>query len=204
MEPYREKLLLDVSKLPSVSIGHKNVSWLGNIFYMVIEGTMFVLVIASYFYLRSRAVDWPPAPQVPPALTFGIANAAILVLSLVPARWIQKRAALANRNGVRSGLFILAAMALASIVVRWFEFASLHCRWTDNAYASTIWVLLGVHTGHLITEFIETTVIGVIACTSKMEGNRFADADTNSVYWYFVVATALLCDLIIYATPRFI
>ena len=54
MEPYREKLLLDVSKLPSVSIGHKNVSWLGNIFYMVIEGTMFVLVIASYFYLRSR------------------------------------------------------------------------------------------------------------------------------------------------------
>ena len=61
-----------------------------------------------------------------------------------------------------------------------------------------------MHTGHLITEFIETTVIGVIACTSKMEGNRFADADTNSVYWYFVVATALLCDLIIYATPRFI
>ena len=204
MEPYREKLLLDVSKLPSVSIGHKNVSWLGNIFYMVIEGTMFVLVIASYFYLRSRSVDWPPPPQVPPALTFGIANAVVLALSLVPARWIQKRAALTDRTGVRSGLFILAIIALTSIAVRWFEFGSLHCRWTDNAYASTVWVLLGVHTGHLITEFIETSIIGLIACTPKMQGNRFADADTNSVYWYFVVATALLCDLIIYVTPRFI
>ena len=70
MEPYREKLLLDVSKLPSVSIGHKNVSWLGNIFYMVIEGTMFVLVIASYFYLRSRSVDWPPRAASSPGAHF--------------------------------------------------------------------------------------------------------------------------------------
>lgn len=204
MEAYREKLLLDVSKVPSVSIGHRNITWLGNIFYMMIEGTMFLLIIASYFYLRSRSVDWPPAPQMPPALRYGIANGVILVLSLVPARWIQRRAAAGDRAGVRSGLFILAALALVSIAVRWFEFGTLHCRWSDNAYASTIWVLLGIHTGHLITEFIETSVIGFVACTPKMEGNRFADADTNSVYWYFVVATALLCDFIIYVTPRFI
>lgn len=204
MEAYREKLLLDVSKLPSVAIGHRNVSWLGNIFYMVIEGTMFLLMIASYFYLRSRSVDWPPAPYMPPALRYGIANVAILLLSLIPARWIQKRAAAADRPNVRLGLFILAAMALVAIVVRWFEFGALNCRWTDNGYASTVWALLGVHTGHLITEFIETFLIGAIACTPKMEGNRFADADTNSVYWYFVVATALICDLVIYGAPRFI
>ncbi len=204
MEAYREKLLLDVSKLPSVSIGHRNISWLGNIFYMVIEGTMFLLIIASYFYLRSRSVDWPPAPQMPPAAAYGIVNGALLLLSLIPARWIQRSAAAGDRTRVRSGLFILAALAVVSIVVRWFEFGKLNCRWTDNAYASTIWVLLSVHTGHLITEFIETSVIGFIACTPKMEGNRFADADTNSVYWYFVVATALICDFVIYVTPRFI
>lgn len=204
MEAYREKLLLDVSKLPSVSIGHRNVSWLGNIFYMVIEGTMFLLIIASYFYLRGRSVDWPPAPQMPPALRYGIANSVILLLSLIPARWIQRRAAVGDRISVRLGLFVLALFTFASIVVRWFEFGTLNCRWTDNAYASTIWVLLGVHTGHLITEFIETSVIGLIAGTPRMEGNRFADADSNSVYWYFVVATAFICDLVIYATPRFI
>ncbi len=204
MEAPRETLFLDVSKLPSVSIGHQNVTWLGNIFYMLIEGTMFVLVIASYFYLRSRAVDWPPAPQLPPGLRYGIANGVLLLLSLVPARWIQRYAAAGDRARVRWGLFVLALLALASLVIRWLEFGTLNCRWTDNAYASTVWVLLGVHTGHLITEFIETSVIGLIACTTKMEGNRFADADTNSVYWYFVVASAVICDLVIYVAPRFI
>jgi cytochrome c oxidase subunit 3 len=204
MEGYREKLRLDVSKLPSVSIGHRNISWLGNVFYMAIEGTMFLLVIASYFYLRSRSIDWPPAPQVPPIVAYGIANGAILLLSLVPARWIQLRALGSDRIRVRTGLFVLAALALASILLRWFEFGALNCRWTDNAYASTIWVLLGIHTGHLITEFIETFVISIIACTSKMEGTRFADAHTNSTYWYFVVVWAMVCDFVIYAAPRFI
>jgi cytochrome c oxidase subunit III len=200
----REKLRLDVSGLPSVSIGHRNVSWLGNVFYMTIEGTMFLLVIASYFYLRERSVNWPPAPQMPPALRYGVTNSVILLASLIPARWIQTQAFAGNRSKVRWGLLILAIFALFSIAVRWFEFTALNCRWTDNAYASTIWVLLGIHTGHLITEWIETSVIFGIACTRKMEGNRFADASSNSDYWYFVVATGLVCNFIIYASPRFL
>jgi cytochrome c oxidase subunit III len=199
-----EKLRLEVSGLPSVSIGHRNVSWLGNVFYMTIEGTMFLLVIASYFYLRERSVDWPPAPQMPPALRYGVANTLILLASLIPARWIQVQAFAGNRPKLRWGLLVLVLFASASIVLRWLEFTALNCRWTDNAYASTIWVLLGIHTGHLITEWIETSIIFGIASTAKMEGNRFADASNNSDYWYFVVAAALLCNFIIYATPRFL
>jgi cytochrome c oxidase subunit III len=204
MEPKGERLILDVSRLPAVSMGHRNVSWLGNIFYMVIEGTMFLLVIASYFYLRSRSVDWPPAPQVPPGIGFGVLNAIILLVSLIPAASIQKEARAGRRAGVRLGLLLLGVLAAVSIAVRWFEFMNLNCHWTNNAYASTIWVLLGIHTGHLITEWVETSVIFAVSCTSKMEGNRFSDASNNSDYWYFVVATALLCDFVIYATPRFL
>jgi cytochrome c oxidase subunit 3 len=204
VELYEEKLILDVSKLPSVSIGHRNVSWLGNIFYMAIEGTMFLLVIASYFYLRTRSVDWPPAPEQPPALQYGIANAVLFVVSLFPARWIQKQALVGNRSGVRIGLLVLALLAALIMALRWFEFTALNCHWTDNAYASTIWVLLAVHAGHVITEWAETSVLFAVSCTPRMEGNRFADASNNSDYWYFVVGTALLCDLVIYATPRFL
>ena len=204
MESSEERLLLDISHLPSVAIGHKNVSWLATIFYMAIEGTMFLLVFASYFYLRTRSVDWPPAPQMPPALRFGLANAVLFLLSAMPARWIQRQAFAGNRAKVRLGLLILGSFIFVTIAVRWFEFTTLHCKWTNNAYASTIWVLLAMHTGHLITEFIETTVIFSIACTSKMEGNRFADASTNSDYWYFVIVTAFLCDVVIYGTSRFL
>jgi heme/copper-type cytochrome/quinol oxidase subunit 3 len=182
--------------------GHKNVTWLGNVFYMTIEGAMFALVIASYFYLRTRSIEWPPGNYAPPSPWFGVVNSILLVISLAPARWIQKQAPLANRSKIRVGLLLLALFAIAAIVLRWFEFASLNCRWSDNAYASAIWVLLGMHTGHLITECLETLAILGVSLTDKMEGTRLVDAAINSDYWYFVVATALISSFVIYGTTR--
>ena len=204
--PYHEerRKVLDVSRLPEVAFGRTNVTWLGNVLYMLIEGTMFALVIASYFYLRTRETNWPPGVQSPPSVGFGIASAIVFLLSLAPARWIQRIAPLGDRARLRIGLMVLAGFALVAIVLRWFEFTSLNCHWTDNAYASSIWVLLGLHTGHLITEWIETLAILFVAFTPQMEGNRLADAAINSDYWYFVVVTGLISDFVIYATTRFL
>jgi heme/copper-type cytochrome/quinol oxidase subunit 3 len=88
------------------------------------------------------------------------------------------------------------------MVLRGFEFASLNCRWYENAYGSIIWTLIGVHTGHLITEFIETSVILCVSFTNKMEGTRLADVAINSDYWYFVVVSAMIVDFLLYGTTR--
>lgn len=197
-----EKRRLDVSNLPNIVFGRANVSWLGNVFYMTIEGAMFALVIATYFYLRTRSMEWPPGNQPPPYLWFGVVNSIVLLMSVVPARWVQKQARTGDRAGIRLGLLILAVFALAAIVLRWFEFRSLNCRWSDNAYASAIWVLLGLHTGHLITEWLETLTIFGVSLTDKMEGSRLVDAAINSDYWYFVVATGLVTSFVIYGTTR--
>ena len=55
-EPIRRPLTLDVSALPSVAFGHRNTTWLANVFYMAIEGMMFALMFATYFYL-ANAID---------------------------------------------------------------------------------------------------------------------------------------------------
>jgi cytochrome c oxidase subunit 3 len=195
---------LDVSGLPVVMFGHRNVSWLGNVFYMLIEGMMFALVIASYFYLRTRSVTWPPGDHIPPSMGFGLANVAVFLISIVPARWIQLQAPTGDRAKIRLGLLILFLSGIVAMVLRYFEFTALHCRWTDNAYASVIWVLLGMHTGHLITEWIETAGLLAISFTTKMSGSRLPDAATNSDYWYFVVATGVVSAFIIYGTTRFL
>jgi heme/copper-type cytochrome/quinol oxidase subunit 3 len=195
---------LDASRLPTVVFGHRNVSWLGNVFYMLIEGMMFALVIGSYFYLRTRSVDWPPAPHIPPKSGFGIANTAVFLLSLAPAWWIQVQAPTGDRRKVRFGLFILTLFGMIAIILRGFEFTALNCRWTDNAYASVIWILLGMHTGHLITELIETGALLLISFTPRMSGTRLPDASTNSDYWYFVVASGLVTAFVIYGTTRFL
>jgi cytochrome c oxidase subunit III len=194
-------LTLDVSDVPSVAFGRSNTTWLANIFYMTIEGMMFALIFASYFYLRTRVQQWPPG-HLAPDLRYGLANAIVFILSVIPARWVQKRAPSGDRAAIRIGLMALAAFALLATAVRVFEFTTLNCRWSDDAYSSTIWVLIGMHTGHLVTELIETLVLLAVAFTDKMEGTRLADAAINSDYWYFVVVTGLLNFVFIYLLPR--
>jgi cytochrome c oxidase subunit III len=201
-ERLRRPRTLDVSGLPSVAFGHRNTTWLANVFYMAIEGMMFALMFATYFYLRTRSTDWPPG-HLPPAFTYGAVNAAVFVLSIIPAWWIRRRAPDADRSAVRNGLLVLSFFALAATALRVFEFTALNCRWTDDAYSSTVWVLIGMHSGHLATELIETLVLLTISFTRKMEGTRLADAAINSDYWYFVVVTGLIVDLLIYGATRF-
>jgi cytochrome c oxidase subunit I+III len=201
--PIRKPLTLDVSALPSVAFGHRNTTWLANVFYMAIEGMMFALMFASYFYLRTRSIDWPPG-HLPPALKYGVANAAVFLLSIIPAWLVRKRAPEGDRGAVRNGLLVLALFALVATIFRILEFTTLNCRWTDDAYSSTVWVLIGLHSGHLLTELIETVVLLAISFTPKMEGTRLADASINSEYWYFVVITGLLVDFLIYGTTRFL
>lgn len=200
-EPTRTPLTLDVSGLPSVAFGHHNTTWLANVFYMAIEGMMFALMFATYFYLRTRSTNWPPG-HLPPAIAYGAVNAGVFLLSAIPAWWVKKSAPEGNRRGVRYGLLVLALFALAATAVRVAEFTTLNCRWTDDAYASTVWVLIGMHSGHLVTELIETVVLLAISFTPKMEGTRLADAAINSDYWYFVVVTGLMVDFLIYGTTR--
>jgi heme/copper-type cytochrome/quinol oxidase subunit 3 len=201
--PIRKPLTLDVSGLPSVAFGHRNTTWLANVFYMSIEGMMFALMFATYFYLRTRSTDWPPG-HLPPALRYGAANAVIFLLSIIPAWFVRKRAPERDRGAVRNGLLVLTLFALTATILRVFEFTTLNCRWTDDAYSSTVWVLIGIHSGHLLTELIETFVLLVISFTPKMEGTRLADAAINSDYWYFVVVTGLIVDVLIYGTTRFL
>jgi heme/copper-type cytochrome/quinol oxidase subunit 3 len=141
---------------------------------------------------------------VAPALKYGAPNAVIFLLSMIPAWLVRKRAPERDRRAVRNGLLLLALFALAATIVRIFEFTALNCRWTDDAYSSAVWVLIGMHSGHLLTELIETLVLLVISFTPKMEGTRLADAAINSDYWYFVVFTGLIMDLLIYGTTRFL
>jgi len=201
MDALRERPVLDVSGLPSVAFGRSNTTWLANVFYMMIEGTMFVLVIASYFYLRTRSSDWPPN-QLPPALTYGGINTLLFLLSVIPARYAQRVAPTGDRARIRVALAGLTAFSVVILVIRGFEFAALNCRWYENAYASVVWALIGLHTGHLITELIETATILGVSFTDKMEGTRLADVAINSDYWYFVVITAVIVNFVIYGATR--
>jgi heme/copper-type cytochrome/quinol oxidase subunit 3 len=97
--------VLDVSKLPTVQFGTKSMTWCGIIGMMAIEGMFFVLTIASYFYLHSRSLEWPPHEN-PPMLFWGTLNLAVFLLSVIPTEWYRRRARKGDGRAVRMGLHV--------------------------------------------------------------------------------------------------
>jgi heme/copper-type cytochrome/quinol oxidase subunit 3 len=177
---------LDVSALPSYAFSHQSPMWWGTVGMIAIEGTVFALAIATYFYLRSHSNSWPMT-ALPPDLLWGTVNTAIMLGSLVPNHFGKKAAEHHDLRGVRLWLSVGLVFALGFLAVRAMEFATLNVRWDSNAYGSVVWTLLGFHTAHLATDFADTVVLDVLFFKGPLEGKRFVDVSENAFYWYFVV-----------------
>ena len=196
--------ILDVSSLPHTVFGAgKSMLWWGTIGLVVIEGTFFALLIATYFYLRTRVSDWPPG-IMPPYQLWGNINIAIALVSLIPNQIVKSFAKKLDLQKVRFLLLLMSSVSIVNLVIRWFEFPALHCTWNDNAYASVVWALLGLHTMHLVTDAYDTWVLTALFFTGPIQGKRFMDASENADYWYFVVLSWIPIYLVIYWAPRWL
>ena len=198
-----EPATLDVSGLPTIVFGTRSFVWLGIMGMMAIEAMVFVLMIASYFYLHSRSVEWPPHSN-PPPLLYGTLNTVIFVLSAIPNEWYRRRARLGDTRAVRVGLVLMSLVAVANLVVRYLELRHLNTDWSIDAYGSAVWTLIGLHVVHLITDAFDTVVLAVLFFTPLVEGRRFMDAAENADYWYFVILTWIPIYLVIYWAPRWL
>jgi cytochrome c oxidase subunit III len=192
---------LDVVDLPSYGFSHRSPMWWGTLGMIAIEGTVFALVIATYFYLRSHSNNWPMS-VLPPDLLWGTLNTAIMLGSVVPNHLAKKAGEQHDVAGVRLWLLAGLLFGVAFIAVRVMEFAALNVRWDSNAYGSVVWTLLGLHTAHLVTDFADSVVLAVLFFTGPLDGKRFVDVSENSFYWYFVVLAWLPIYFVIYWGAR--
>lgn len=201
--PQDTRRVLDVGVLPRCTFGHQGLIWWGTAGFMVIEGSMFVITIIVYFYLRLQVRDWPPSlPN--PGLFYGTANLLTVLVSVLPAYIAKKKAEALDLRGVRLWLGILVLFGAASVVLRFFEYFTLNCRWDDNAYGSIVWLLISMHTVHVVTDVADSGVLLALAFFGPNTKNRFVDYSENSLYWYFIVAWWVPIYLVIYFMPRWL
>ncbi len=187
----KERVVLDLSKLPLHGLGSASVTWWGTLGFMLIEGTGFAILIAVYLYLMSLAPVWPfNAP--PPDLLPGTLLTVILLISVVPnalvSRWAKER----DLRKVRIGMIVMSVLGIVPLIVRAFEFPALKVKWDANAYGSIVWTLLGLHTTHILTDLIDTLVLAALMFSRHGDNpRRFSDVEDNAMYWNFVVGTWL-------------
>ncbi len=192
---------IDVSGLPTFAFGHRPLTWWCTWSLILMEGGMFVVLFAAYFFLRTPVPDWPPGVDYPQPF-WGTVNLVIILASCVPNYFQKKAAESLDLRGVRIWIAVLIAFALAATVIRFLEFGSLNCLWNQNAYGSAVWVIMGTHLLHLITDALDSVVLLALMTVGPVEGKRFVDVSENALYWYFVVALWVPTYVVVYWVPR--
>jgi cytochrome c oxidase subunit III len=202
---------IDVSHLPHSAMDHRSPIWWGNLLLLMIETTMFGILIAAYFYIRLIDFQqWPP-PLVDvhppmyhpvPELKIATINLALLLLSVVPTLVVD-RACLKRQLGItRIGLVVCILFGLVCIALRFPEFKALHFRWDSNAYGSVTWTILGMHLLHLITGTCETGLMTAWIFKHGMDDKHARDIRVGCGYWYWIVGIWVLLYALVFWGPR--
>ncbi len=201
---------LDVSSLPAGAVDHRAAVWWGNLLLMAIESMMFALLVASYFYLRQNFHSWPPprALRNPttllplPSLPVPILNLIVIIVSAIPMMHADRAAKVGNRDGVVRWSGIGVLLGVLAIVLRFVEFRSLIFKWDENAYASIVWAILGVHLSHLFVVTIEGAVTWAWVRLRGLDSKHALDVRCSAVYWYWVVLVWIVMFAVVYVSPR--
>jgi cytochrome c oxidase subunit III len=199
--PRIRREVIDALELPSYAFGHRSIMWWTTAGMIAIEATFFAFAAFTYFYVWTRVDVWPPASE-PPSLVWGTLNLVVMLASLIPNHMTKKFSETENLAGLRTSMGIGLIFAAAFLVIRVLEFTALNVRWDSNAYGSAVWILLGLHTLHLVTDFWDTLILWTVLSRAPLEGKRFVDASENAFYWYFVVIAWLPVYLIVYWGSR--
>jgi len=196
--------VIDVSTLPPGAFGHRSLMWWGTCGLILIEGTAFALAIGMYLYYWTHAAEWPPGHTAPPRLLWGTLNTVILLGSAVPNQLTRNAAERVDLRSTQRWMVVALIFGIGFNVVRAFEFGGLNVKWNQDAYGSIVWLLLGLHTTHIVTDVLDSCVLAVLLFVGPVEERRFVDVSENSVYWYFVVLAWLPIYAVIYLAPRFL
>jgi cytochrome c oxidase subunit 3 len=202
---------IDVSRLPAHVLDRRSPIWWGNLLLLLIETTMFALLLATYFYLRVVDFDhWPPprVDRVPilfhpvPALGTATTNLVLILISFAPMFWVDRACLKRKIGAVKIGLILTVLLGITAVVLRFQEFQALQFKWNDNAYASIIWLILGMHLAHLITATCENALMTVWVFLKGLDDKHARDIRVTATYWYWVVGIWILLYIVVYWVPR--
>ncbi|MBV9611052.1 MAG: cytochrome c oxidase subunit 3 [Acidobacteriaceae bacterium] len=193
---------LDVSHLPPYDISNQSPLWWGQLCIDIIEGTMFLILIAAFLYVRLRVDVWPPPGDQFPHLTLPSLALIPLILSAPPAYLASKAAKKNDPAGMILYMFLNLVFAAIFFVMRLVEWHSLNFNWQTDAQGSYVWAFLGLHSFDFIADAAFTLVLLVLVIIGRYNEKVRLGVHVDTVVWYFLVAIWIPIYVVIYWGPR--
>jgi cytochrome c oxidase subunit 3 len=197
----KPRVIGDLSSLPAAGFRTHGLWFWAALAFMLMEGAGFSLACATYVYLMNGASQWPLEGR-PPDLFWGTAQTVLLVGSLAPNLLMSRAARRRQPGATKRWAVVVGAMNALALIIRGFEFTHLNTSVDLDAYGSATWMLMLLHTTHLVTDFVDTALLTTMLFTHRIDTERFTDVDDDAVYWGFVVACWVPIYLLVYWAPR--
>jgi heme/copper-type cytochrome/quinol oxidase subunit 3 len=164
-----------------------SLAWWGMALFVAAETTLFGVLVATYFYLRFKNVEWPPHGIPEPRLVVPLALLGVLVLTSVPMQ-LALRAVQARRLGAARLLLVLALIVQAGyFAMQVHEYAGDLGRFapSDHAYGSIYYTLLGADHAHVaLGLLLDLWLLGKLARgLTRYRLNAFS---AITLYWHAV------------------
>jgi cytochrome c oxidase subunit I+III len=176
----------------------------GELLFITIESTEFLLFIASYFFLRSTTNDWPPGDMIMPDLLVPGLATLFLLASVIPTYLGEEAIKKNDQRGLRLNLILEIVLELVFLALMVVHFKSLNFIWDKNAYASIYWVLVWTHLIFAAVMVLENAYILVLALRGMYDSERHGGVEIDGLSSYFIIAVWVAIFLTVFVSPYLI
>lgn len=191
-------------ELPRLATPSASTAWAGMILLLAIEGTVIATLIASYFYLRVHAEQWPIGGIEIPDLGLPLAAYLVLLASALPVWFTDRRLRRGDRRMVLRALPFGVLLALGYLALTGMDLASKDYTWATNAYGSLEWTISGYTILHLVALILFACVVMAITARGHLVERRHIAVHVLALYWYFVAIAGIPVFVTLYLSPRLI
>src|ERR1051325_5947863 len=178
---------LDVSHLRPYEISSNAPLWWGQFLLTLVEGSMFGILIAMYYYIRWRTDIWPPPGIQLPTVWLPTGCLGLLILSCIRSYLASDASKKNNRAGMIFGLLLNLVLAGAAMVLRALDWSSWNFKWTSSAYGSIVWGMIFLHPRDVVADLAFTFVLLLIVVLGRHGPKQRLGIHVDSVVWYFLV-----------------
>jgi heme/copper-type cytochrome/quinol oxidase subunit 3 len=167
--------------------------WWAMVLFVAGEVTLFLMLFASYYYLRLQSNHWPPhGIEKPPVLVPVILTAALALTSVAMQRaWHAAR--LGGR--VRAWRWLALAGTVQTVYLVWelHDFVDeLHkMPPSQSAYSSIFFTLVGIDHAHVLLGALLTAWL-LVRLATRLTPYRLRGLQAITFYWHAVNAITIV------------
>ncbi|MEX0653694.1 MAG: cytochrome c oxidase subunit I [Phycisphaeraceae bacterium] len=198
----RDDDVADAAGLPVFPSGSASTAWWGMVCLLAVLGTVFAVLVYSYYYLWLFSEQWPQERLPRPGLLWPAAALAVLAVGSGAIGWAERQFNRHQLHLTRAGLIAATVAVVLFLAWQGWELYSVPFLPQTNAYGSIYFI---AHAALAIT-LVAAGVLNVAMLVRlhhdpQHHGHTLMQMQLTAMFWHFAVVAAVVTLLVVHASP---